>query len=207
MERSTLAVGSLEALASLVDDDALDLAVGADVVVVTTAAAFVSPAACAVRVAATFETRGARVEALMVIDRTSADERYFAERVTAADLVVLVDGSPLHARSVWRDTAVGAAIDGATSLVAIGSVGTVLGDLMIDPRGGAPTTGLGYRGGVVITAPESEEQLVRTRALLGAIEVLVVLGPLGVLERRDGRWRVVRHEGVECTRGLDPVTL
>ena len=100
-------------------------------------------------------------------DRTSSDEPYFATRIREADLVVLSDGSPLHAKSVWHASLVGEAIRDAMCVVAIGSVASVLGDVMIDPRGGAPTTGLGYRDGPVLSVGASEEQLHRTRTLLG----------------------------------------
>ena len=35
----------------------------------------------------------------MITDRSSSDEPYFAQRIRGADLVVLADGSPLHAKS------------------------------------------------------------------------------------------------------------
>jgi len=79
----------------------------------------------------------------MVVDRVSAGENHFATRIVEASLVVLCDGSALHARSVWRDTPVGEALARARSLVAVGASASVLGEVMIDPRGGAPTTGLG----------------------------------------------------------------
>ncbi len=102
----------------------------------------------------------------MVTDRAGAAEPYFAQRVAAADVVVLIDGSALHARSVWRDTPVGARDRRRATGGRVGSVASVLGEVMVDPRGGAPTTGLGYRHGPVLCAPASGEQLARTRSLL-----------------------------------------
>jgi hypothetical protein len=96
--------------------------------------------------------------------------------VREADMVVLSDGSPLHAKSVWHQTPVGEALRDAPLVVTIGSVTSVLFETMIDPRGGAPTTGLGYREGLVVTTSASEEQLSRTRTLLGDDAVLAVLG-------------------------------
>jgi len=141
----------------------------------------------------------------MVTDRAGALEPYFAQRVAAADVVVLTDGSALHARSVWRDTPVGTAIDAARFVLAVGSVASVLGEVMVDPRGGAPTTGLGYRPGPVLCAPASPEQLARTRALLGDAVTLVVVGPGGAVVGVDGVWRVLRDAVV--TRGDAPATL
>ena len=127
----------------------------------------------------------------MHLDRSSSDEPYFAQRVREADIVVLSDGSPLHAKSVWHQTPIGEAIRDAPLVVTIGSVSSVLFDTMIDPRGGAPTTGLGYREGLVVTTSASEEQLARTRTLLGDDAILAVLGASGVLHGDGARWRVV----------------
>lgn len=175
-----------------------------DVVIVPTAAAFTGAAEAAVLVAHTLESVDARVEALMVTDRTSSAATYFEQRVARADVVVLCDGSALHARAVWRDTPVGDAIARANHLVAVGAVASVLGEVMIDPRGGAPTLGLGYRPGVALCPPASDDQLARTRSLLSRDVPLVVLGPRSVLQFADRRWRVVRAEDVVVTRGPEP---
>ena len=198
---STVVAGSLAAYASC----ALRPQTGADVVVVTTASAFRGAAQAALEVASAFEESGATFEALMALDRASSDDAYFAARIARADLVVVTDGSPLHAKSVWRASAVGDAL-GAATLVAIGSIATVLGDVMIDPRGGAPTTGLSYRSGLVVTVPASPDQLDRTRSLLGEKYVLAVLGPSGVIAGNGDTWRVVRGE-VVLTRALAPTSL
>jgi len=208
VESSTLVVGSLDALHAALEMGVHGvLAANADVVVVPTAAAFIGAAQAAVLTAGVFDDLDARVEALMLTDRASNSERYFIERLTAADLVVLCDGSPLHARMVWRNSPVGDAINATHSLVAIGAVASVLGDVMIDPRGGAPMIGLGYRPGVAICTPASEEQMDRTRSLLASDLALVVLGPRGVLHRDQDQWRVVRGTDVVVTRGGDAATL
>ena len=207
MSATTVAVGSLEGLRSvLIGGSLLGLDAGADVVVVPTAAAFVGAAEAARAVAEVCEPFDLRVEALMVADRTSAGEPYFAERLASADLVVLCDGSPLHARAVWRATPVGEGIDRASRLLAVGSVASVLGAVMIDPRGGAPTTGLGYRDGLVFAVPASDEQLIRTRSLMPAGLALVVLGPRGVVLNDGSGWRVVTDD-VVVTRGHDVAVL
>ena len=206
MERTTLAAGSLSAACAVLTSDEIAVGSDADVVVVPTAAAFTSATQAAVTVADAFTELDARIEGVMVVDRASCAEPYFAQRITDADVVVLVDGSALHARAVWRDTPVGAAIDRARLLVAIGSVATVLGDVMIDPRGGAPTVGLGYRSGLVLGYPAPSGQLARTRELLGADETFVVLGIDGAVLGVEGGWRVVRPD-VVVTRGAQTVSL
>jgi hypothetical protein len=202
-----MAFGSLAALGdTLARGELLVVTSETDVVIVPTAAAFIGATEAAIELSMNFEMTGARVEALMHLDRSSRDEPYFAQRAREADIVVLSDGSPLHAKSVWHQTPIGEAIRDASLVVSIGSVSSVLFDTMIDPRGGAPTTGLGYREGLVVTTSASEEQLARTRTLLGDDAVLAVLGPSGVLHGDDARWRAVTGD-VTTTRGHDEVEL
>jgi hypothetical protein len=199
--------GSRTALGdSLTRGDLLALTSETDVVILPTAAAFIGATEAAIELATLFEGSGARVEALMHLDRSSSDEPYFALRAREADVIVLSDGSALHAKSVWHQTPVGEAIRDAPLVVAIGSVASVLFETMIDPRGGAPTTGLGYREGLVVTASSGEEQLSRTRTLLGDDAVLAVLGANGVLRGEGKLWRVAAGD-VTTTRGRDVVTL
>ncbi len=201
-----MAFGSLAALEASLNHGKLLVVTGSDVVIVPTAAAFVGATEAAIQLSMVFEESGARVEALMHLDRSSSDEPYFAQRAREADVVVLSDGSPLHAKSVWHQTAIGEAIRAAPIVVAIGSVSSVLFETMIDPRGGAPTTGLGYREGLVVTTSASEEQLSRTRTLLGDDAILAVLGSSGVLHGDGVRWRVVTGD-VTITRGQVNVAL
>ncbi len=199
--QSTWVVGSLDALRTLLtSSDDLTITSETTVVLLPTAAAFTGVTQAAIELAGPFETREARVEALMLIDRASSDEPSFARRVADADVVVLSDGSALHARGAWLDTAVGEAIRHAQTLIAVGSAASVLGETMIDPRGGAPTLGLGYRLGLAITVPENDEQLARTRGLLGDREVLAVLGRSGILHHDGVAWTVVDGD-VVTTRG------
>lgn len=206
---TTILVGSLDALARTLEEGSWPLEEGADVVVVPTAAAFTgmteAAVALAASVASTERYGSIRVEALMIHDRSASAEPYFAERLRAADAVVLGDGAALHARSVWRDSPVGEAIAQSPCLVAVGSVASVLNETMIDPRGGAPTTGLGYRSGPVVTVPAGREQLARTRALLGESATLCVLGPMGAIIHEGRRWRA--SGDVEVTRGMSAAEL
>lgn len=205
MGSSTYAVGSLDALRVLLHGGPLELSTGADVVIVPTAAAFVGITEAAIRTSAIFDDLDVRVEALMVSDRAATNDPYYANRISEADLVVLCDGSALHARSVWRASDLGNAINDATALAAIGEVASALGDVMIDPRGGAPTTGLGYRGGAALSVRASDEQMSRTRSLLRDVTLLVLSSDAVV--RHDGeQWSVVAGD-VTVTRGHDVVDL
>ncbi len=204
MATCTLALGSLAQLAPLLTERACgELPTNADVVVVPTAAAFTGGAEAAVAVARALEGMDLHVEALLVMDRTSASDPYFVQRIAEADLVVLSDGSALHARTVWRGSPVGDAINASDRVVAVGGVATVLGDVMIDPRGGAPTIGLGYRSGVILCTLASSDQLARTRALLSSDDLLVTLGPRGAVSCLEGVWRLVRSDDAVVTRGSE----
>ncbi len=204
VERSLVAVGSVAAFATYLSDGSLSARTpGADLVVLPTAAAFTGIAEAAVGVARVCDDLNVTVEALMVSDRASAGEIYFASRILDATMVVLCDGSALHALSVWRDSPVGEALARAGRIVAIGASASVLGEIMIDPRGGAPTVGLGLFSGVAFCAPAVEEQLLRTRSLLDEQTSLVVLGARGVLAYDAGEWRIVVDDDVVVHRGLD----
>ncbi len=204
MIRSLYVVGSLGVLGAVFRDDSF-AGVGseADVVILPTAAAFIGAAESSVAAAQVCNDYDVRVEALMVTDRTSASEPYFADRILQADLVVLCDGSALHARTVWRNTPVGDALASASNVVAVGSVASVLGDVMIDPRGGAPTTGMGLYEGVAFSPPASDDQLARTRRLVARDVALVVVGPRGVLRHARGEWKILEGDDVVVTRGED----
>ncbi len=171
-----------------------------------TAAAFTGVTQAALEVALVLADLDVREEALMVSDRTSANLTYFARRLEQCDLAILCDGSVLHARSVWRSTAVGEALRRARRMVAVGAVASVLGEVMIDPRGGAPTIGLGYRLGAALTVTAGEDEVARTRSLVAPAIALIVLGPTGVVRHDGTRWRVVGGD-VVVTRGTEVVEL
>jgi len=205
--RAITAVGSIEALAEVLRRaEPIPLTSETDVVILPTAAAFSGAETASIDLASLFEAYGAKVEALMNINRASSDEPYFARRLRDADLVVLSDGSALHARSVWRESLVGEAIGDARVVVALGPVASVLGQVMIDPRGGAPTNGLGLFEGVVLGVGASDDQLARTRSLLGDERTFVVLGPRGAVHFDGTTWRRLTSD-VVTTRGANLVEL
>jgi cyanophycinase-like exopeptidase len=202
----TVVSGSLSFLANDQWRSLFELNSGSDVVLLPTAAVFSGATQAALEAAQAFEASDARVEALMVSDRSSSNEQYFAQRVSEAQWVVLLDGSPLHARTTWRETAVGHALRSAR-LMAIGATATVIGEEMIDPRGGAPTTGLALRTGVVLATLSSHDQLVRTRNLLANFAPLVVLEPHGVVVACENEWSQLSENGVRASLGNAEVSL
>ncbi|HEY7105340.1 MAG TPA: Type 1 glutamine amidotransferase-like domain-containing protein [Acidimicrobiia bacterium] len=198
---------------------------GADeVVVIPAAAAFEHPERVVARAAAHFGELGATVRGLEVLHRTEADAAEHAEAVRAARFVYLTDGSPLHLRSVLKDSALYDALlasyHGGGVLAASGAGATVLCDPMVDPRGGAYTVGLGVvRNLAVFPYHGTAADHLRERSvdLLPAGATLVGVDEETALVRApDGAWSVagaghvtlygsegaVAHEAPEGISGL-----
>jgi cyanophycinase len=118
-----------------------------EVLVVPTAAAYEQPQKVVAAASAYFGDLGVKVKAADVYGRTAATDKANVKAVRAAKLVYFGDGSPLHMRSVFKDTpwwdALVEAWNDGTSVAGTGAGAMVLGDPMVDPRGGAFTLGLG----------------------------------------------------------------
>jgi cyanophycinase len=141
-------VGGGEWTAGCVFDEALLAASGGtDVLVIPTAAAYEHPERAAFEAANWFSDLGAKVEGLMVLSRSDAEDEGAAAVVRRARFIYLSSGSPLHLRSVLKGSKVFTALrdawgDGAV-VAGSGAGAMVLTDPMVDPRGGALTVGLG----------------------------------------------------------------
>jgi len=209
-------VGGGEFGPGLADLDARLLATsGADeVVVIPAAAAFEHPERVGERANTHFEPLGATVRSLDVLHRTEADAPANAEAVRAARFVYLADGSPLHLRSVLKDSALYDALlasyHGGGVLAASGAGATLLCDPMVDPRGGAYTVGLGvmrnlavfpYHGTAADHLRERSIDLLPSGATLAGIdeETALVRDP-------DGSWSVAGSGRVTLYRGGAPIT-
>jgi cyanophycinase len=118
-----------------------------EVLVVPTAAAYEQPQKVVEAASAYFGALGVKVKAANVYGRTAAADKANVKAVRAAKLVYFGDGSPLHMRSVFKDTpwwdALVEAWNDGTAVAGTGAGAMVLGDPMVDPRGGAFTLGLG----------------------------------------------------------------
>lgn len=129
------------------DADLLAASGSDEVVVLPTAAAYEHPARAVDTASRWFESLGGKARGLMVLRRADALEESNAAVVRESRFVYLGGGSPLHLRSVLKETPLWEALvaawhDGA--VVAASSAGAmVLCDPMVDPRGGAFTLGLG----------------------------------------------------------------
>ncbi len=175
-----------------------------EVLVLPTAAAYEHPERAVEAARAWFGHLGAPVRGLMVLARSDAEDRANAAAVRDARCVYLGGGSPLHLRSVLKDSAVWAALvaawrDGA--VVAGSSAGAmVLGDPMVDPRGGALTLGLGLLPGVAVL-PHSDlwsaDKARRTVQLAtGELRIAALDERTALIREPEGTWRVAGAGGV-----------
>ena len=180
-------------------DAELIVASGAkEVVVIPAAAAFEHPERVDERARVHFDQLGIRVRTLPVLHRAEANDPKIAEIVRRARFVYLCDGSPLHLRSVLKGSAlfdaVLSAYHGGASFAASGAGATLVGDPMVDPRGGAYTVGLGlvpnlavfpYHGTAADHMRERSIDLLPPTAKLVGIDE-----ETGLVRDRDGKWRV-----------------
>ena len=182
----------------LFDREALEAAGNPEVLVLPTAAAYEHPERAVEWAKEWFASIGGAARGLDVLRRADAEREDLAAEVRAARFVYLAGGSPLHLRSVLKDSPVWDALlaaweDGAT--VAGSSAGAmVLTDPMVDPRGGAFTLGLGMvRQLAVIPHFDawSEDKARRTLELAPPGLALVGIDERTALIRDpDGSWRV-----------------
>ena len=179
------------------DADLLAASGGGEVVLLPTAAAFENPEKCVDHATEWFGRLGGRVNALPVLQRSDALDPANADAVRAASFVYLSGGSPLHLRSVLKETPLWDALLEAWrggAIVAGSSAGAmVLGDPMVDPRGGAFTVGLGMVANLAVlphAEPDVEAHHKRTFELADAGLVLVALPERTALIRDGGgAWR------------------
>jgi len=168
-----------------------------DVVVLPTAAAYEHPQRAVDTAAGWFGGFGASVRGLMVLSRADAEDKAAAKTVRDARFLYLSGGSPLHLRSVLKDTKVWDALvaawrDGA--VLAGSSAGAmVLCDPMVDPRGGALTLGLGLIQHLAVLPHSdqwSEEKANRTVKLAtGHLRIAAIDERTALIRDADGSWR------------------
>lgn len=197
-------------------DAALLESSGADeVLVVPTGAAYEHPDRLVTQAVSWFDRLGVAARGLGVLARPDAQSAEMAATVAGSRFTYLVGGSPMHLRSVLKDSLVWSALadawaGGAT--VAGSSAGAmVLCDPMVDPRGGAFTLGLGLMTGLaVIPAHDSwsEDAAHRTRKMSPAGLVLAGIDERTALVRGpEGAWRVEGAGQVAVFLGGDPADL
>jgi cyanophycinase len=181
------------------DAELLAASGGHEVVVLPTAAAYEHPDRAVAWATRYFSGLGAEVRGLMVLARPGAEDPVNAAIVREARFVYLGGGSPLHLRSVLKDSALWQALIAAWhsgAVVAGSSAGAmVLGDPMIDPRGGALTVGLGLIEQVAVLPHAntwSPEKAHRTFSLAeGGLKIAAIDEQTALIRDPDGRWRTM----------------
>lgn len=179
------------------DRTLLDAAGEATVDVLPTAAAYEHPERAVEWAQRYFEGLGGKARGLMVLSRRDAEDEANATAVRESRFLYLSGGSPLHLRSVLKDSPVWHALvaawnDGA--ILAGSSAGAmVLCDPMVDPRGGAFTLGLGLVAQVAIIphhdtwSPEKAHRTIKLAA--PGLPVVAIDEQTALLRSPDGAWR------------------
>lgn len=169
----------------------------ADVVVLPTAAAYEHPERAVDTAVGWFGGLGANARGLMVLNRRDAEDPVLVREAREARFLYLSGGSPLHLRSVLKDSPLWEALTAAWSsgaVIAASSAGAmVLCDPMVDPRGGALTLGLGLVGQLAVLPHYdtwSEEKAHRTVQLAtGHLRIAAVDERTALIRDPDGSWR------------------
>jgi cyanophycinase len=192
---------------------------GAEVLVLPTAAAYEHPQRAVEHASQWFESLGGTVRGLDVLRRQDAEDEGNAAVVRAARFVYLSGGSPMHLRSVLKDSPVWDALVEAWeegAVLAGASAGAmVLCDPMVDPRGGAFTLGLGLVEQVALIPHHEEwdeDQARRTIELApNGLPVVGIDTQTALIRDPDGSWRtegagnvVVFVDGKEADVGVLP---
>jgi len=169
-----------------------------EVLVLPTAAAYEHPERAVETAGEWFAGLGAKVRGLMVLARPDAEEEANVAAIRDARFIYLSGGSPLHLRSVLKDSAAWDALcqawQGGAVLAGSSAGAMALCDPMVDPRGGAFTLGLGLLAQVAIIPHHdtwSPEKAKRTITLAAkGVPVVAIDERTALIRGRDGTWSV-----------------
>jgi cyanophycinase len=186
-----------------------------EVLVLPTAAAYWHPERAVQTAASYFAALGASVKGCMVLGRADAENKTNAGMVRAAAFLYLAGGSVLHLRSVLKSSPVWDALVeawAAGAVLAGSSAGAmVLGDTMVDPRGGALTLGLGLLPQLAVlphASTWSEEKTHRTVRLASrGLRIAAVDEQTVLLRSPDGQWSQAGQGNVTIWLDGSPVGL
>ncbi|HUR23638.1 MAG TPA: Type 1 glutamine amidotransferase-like domain-containing protein [Acidimicrobiales bacterium] len=177
------------------DRDLLATSGAEEILVLPTAAAYEHPERAVETAEQWFTGLGAKVRGLMVLARPDAEQDANVAAIRDAKFIYLSGGSPLHLRSVLKDSAAWDALtqawQGGAVLAGSSAGAMALCDPMVDPRGGAFTLGLGLLAQVAVIPHHntwSEEKAKRT----------ITLAPKGLpIVGIDERTALIRGAGGE----------
>jgi cyanophycinase len=201
------------------DRELLDLSGGREVLVLPTAAAYEHPDRAVEAAERWFDELGATVRPLRVLTRRDAVAEANVAPIQGAGFIYLSGGSPMHLRSVLKDSpvwdALVAAWQGGAVLAGSGSGAMVLCDPMVDPRGGALTLGLGLLEQIAVIPHHdtwSEDKAKRTlRIAPSGLPIVGVDARTALIRDPEGAWRtsgagsaVVFLDGAEADLSVLP---
>jgi cyanophycinase len=197
------------------DAELLAASGGSEVLVVPAGAAYEHPSRLVERAATWFEGLGGRVREVAVLTRRDAMDVDHADVVRAGRFVYLAGGSPMHLRSVLKDTplwdALADAWQGGAVLAGSSAGAMVLTDPMVDPRGGAFTVGIGVVAPLAVVPHAdtwSEEKLHRTQVLAPkATPVVGIDERTALLRLPDGSWKAAGAGRVRVWQAGEPAGL
>lgn len=197
------------------DAGLLEASGASEVLVLPTGAAYEQPGELVERAVSWFDRLGVPARGLDVLGRPDALDAANAEAVASSAFTYLVGGSPMHLRSVLKDSPVWdgivAAWEGGGTLAGSSAGAMVLCDPMVDPRGGAFTVGLGLLTSVTVVPHHdnwSDDASHRTRKMTPSGLVLAAVDERTALIREgDGRWRAEGAGAVVLFRDGQPAML
>jgi len=180
------------------DRDLLALSGGSEVLVLPTAAAYEHPDRAIEAAARWFDDLGGRVRPLRVLTRRDAVDEANVAPIADAAFIYLSGGSPMHLRSVLKDSPVWDALVASWQRGAVlagsGSGAMVLCDPMVDPRGGALTLGLGLIEQLAVIPHHdtwSEDKAKRTlRIAPDGLPIAGIDARTALLRSTAGEWSV-----------------
>lgn len=180
-----------------------------EVLLLPSALAYERPQHAIDRATGWFAAMGARVRVLEVYRRADALDGEAAEAAASARFVYVPGGSPMHLRSVLKDTPLLEALIGAwrsgTTVAAGGEAASVLCSHMVDSRGGAYTVGLDLVSTMTVVPRYnlwSPDKWHRTVQLAPPdLPVVGIDEATALVHDGPGRWRVEGAGGIHVFVG------
>jgi len=201
------------------DRELLEASGGKEVLVLPTAAAYEHPERAVQAAERWFDELGGTVRAHRVLTRRDAVDEANVAPIADAAFIYLSAGSPMHLRSVLKDSpvwdALVAAWQGGAVLAGSGSGAMALCDPMVDPRGGALTLGLGLLEQIAVIPHHdtwSEDKAKRTLRIAPAgLPIVGIDERTALIRGADATWRaagagsvVVYLDGAEAALSALP---
>lgn len=178
------------------DAHMLEISGTKEVTVVPAAAAYSRPEVAIEQASKWFSTLGAKVIPSMILTRSDAEDPKFARQLESSSFIYLGGGSPMHLFSVLKDSesyfAILSAFRNGAVLAGSSAGAMVLGDPMVDPRGGGLTIGLGLvKGLAILPHYSSTSEELRNRSITLAEPEVVIAGideQTALMRDENGIW-------------------